>query len=283
MAIAEPSSSVVLKIQQLIPELSKSEQSVGNYIIQNPEQIINSSLSAIAESCAVSEPTVVRACRKLGFSGFQNMKVALAQSVLTPIRANSEEVTPEDTAQQVISKVFTGTVHTLEFTRDILRPEDLEAAADLLTSARRILIFGLGGSGPVAMDLNHKLMRLGLNATAYTDPHLQAISAAYCTDQDVVFAISHSGSSRNVIANTRYAKSLGAKVISLTNLGSSPLTKLADLSLFTASEETKYRIVAISSRIAELTVLDSIYTYIAVRSENVRAMKVEKAMEELKY
>lgn len=277
------SSAVILKIQQLLPTLSKSEQAVASYIMLHPETIINLSMSALAETCAVSEPTVVRACRKLGFSGYQDLKVTLAQSIHMPISANGEEVSASDTPQQIIGKVFASTIHTLEFTRDIFRAEDMKQAADFLLTSRRILIFGLGSSGPVAMDLQHKLMRLGLNATAYTDPHLQAIAAAYCESSDVVFAVSHSGSSRNVVTTTKKAKEKGAKIITLTSLGSSPLTKLADLSLFTASDETKYRIVAISSRIAELAIIDSIYSYIAVRSEGIRSMQVEKAMDEMKY
>lgn len=284
MASSEPSSpALILKIQQLLPMLTKSEKAVANYIIQHPEAIINLSLLELAENCSVSEASVVRACQKLGFSGYQNMKVSLAQSVVTPLAANSEEVTVDDDPAQVINKVFSSTAHSLQFSRDIFHPEDLLTAVSLLESARRIEIYGLGGSGPIAMDLQHKLMRLGLNATAYTDPHLQAISAAHCTPDDLVFAISHSGSSKNVVSNTKTAKWNGAKVITLTNLGHSPLNKLGDVQLFTASEETKYRIVALSSRIAELTILDSIYTYMAVRSESIRSMCVEKAMDDLKY
>ena len=277
------SSALILKIQQLLPTLSRSEQSVATYIVQHPDEVIYLSVAALAENCSVSDPTVIRTCRTLGFSGYQDLKVTLAQSIATPLMSKREEVLPEDDMQQVINKVFTETTHTLQFTRDTLRWESMQDAANALMQTHRIHIFGLGGSGSVAMDLQHKMMRLGFNAVAYTDPHLQAIAAANCQPGDVVFAISHSGSSRNVVANAKHAKSQGAKIISLTNLGSSPLTKLSDISLFTASDETRYQIVAISSRIAELTIIDSLYTYIAVRSENIKSMRVEKAMENLKY
>lgn len=275
--------AVVLQIKQLLPALSKSEKCVASYVMEHPDEVIYLSVAALAENCGVSDPTVVRTCQKLGFSGYQDLKVTLAQSVASPLVANAEEISADDDIQQVINKVFTDTVHTLQFTHNTINAESLKQAAEALMKARKIMIFGLGGSGPVAMDLQHKLMRLGLDATAYTDPHLQAISIAYCGKDDVVFAISHSGSSRNVVINANHAKKQGASVISLTSLGSSPLTKLADICLFTASEETKYRIVAISSRIAELTIIDSIYSYIAVRSKKAKSMKVEKAMDELKY
>ena len=150
-------------------------------------------------------------------------------------------------------------------------------------SARRIFIFGIGASGAIAQDLQHKLLRLGLDACSNADAHLQAITSAYCTCEDVVVAISHSGSSKIIVDNVRMARDNGAKVISLTSVGRSPLSKMADICLFTASLETKYRILAISSRIAELTIIDSIYTYIAMRCDSIKQMKVEKAMKDLKY
>ncbi len=284
MAIQEHGSpALILKIQRLMPGLSKSEQSVASYIMQHPEEVIYLSVAALADNSGVSDPTVVRTCQKLGFTGYQDLKVTLAQDIVSPLQSINEEILPDDDMQKIISKVFQGTIHTLEFTYDTLNVADIKAAADTLSGAGKILIFGLGGSGPIAMDLQHKLLRLGLTAVAYTDPHLQAIGSAYATKNDAVFAISHSGSSRSVVDNTRIAKTNGAKIISLTSIGQSPLTKLADISLFTASTETRYRIVAISSRIAELTIIDSIYTYLAMRCDSVKDMKVEKAMEDLKY
>ena len=275
--------ALVLKIEELLPSLSKSEQSVGAYIVQHPDEVINLSVAALAENAKVSEPTVVRACRRLGFTGYQDLKVTLAQSIVTPMQSVHEQVTAGDDMQTLASKVFGSATHTLEFTYDTLNAADLEAAAKLLMSARRILIFGAGASGAIASDVQHKLLRLGLNANAYTDPHLQAMTASYATADDVILAISHSGSSRIVVDNVQLAKNNGARIISLTNIGRSPLSKLADICLYTASRETKYRILAVSSRIAELTIIDCIYTYIAIRSQNNKDLKVEKAMEWLKY
>ena len=284
MAVQDTGSpALVLKILNMMQSLSKSEQVVATYITQHPEEVVYLSVAALAENSGVSDPTVVRACQKLGFTGYQDLKVTLAQDIVTPLQSVHEEVLPDDDMQKIISKVFQGTVHTLEFTHDTLNVADVEHAAKLLMNARRVLIFGLGGSGPIAMDLQHKLLRLGLSANAYTDPHLQAINSVYVGAEDVVFAISHSGSSRSVVDNTRIAKNNGASVISLTSMGHSPLSKIADISLFTASSETRFHIVAISSRIAELTIIDSIYTYIAMRSESVKNLKVEKAMEGMKY
>lgn len=284
MAVQETSlAALLLRIEDALPQLSKSERKVAAYIHQNPKAIINLSVAALADACGVSDPTVVRAYRKLGFSGYEDLKLTLAQATVSPNQMIHEDITANDSMLQVRDKVFQSAVSTLQFTRDMLDPADLEAATQVLMDARKIVIFGLGGSAPVAMDLHHKLLRLGLEASVYTDPHLQIIACNYLDERDAVFAVSHSGSSRCVVDSTQVAKNRGAKIISLTSAGKSPLSKLADVSLNTNSNETKYRVVSIASRVAALTIADSIYTFIAMRSDEAKSLQVEKSMENLKY
>ena len=127
--------------------------------------------------------------------------------------------------------------------------------------------------------------RLGLDAAAFTDPHLQAINASYCGPGDLVFAISHSGSSRDIVDSVRIARARGARIITLTSMGVSPLQREADIALFTASQETRYRIVALSSRIAQITLVDVIYTIAAMRKEGAVEgfHRVEQALQAKKY
>lgn len=275
--------ALVLKIENSIPSLSKSEKVVANYIIENPEQVVYLSVAALADICGVSDPTVVRMCQKLGFTGYQSLKLAMAAAVVSPSQTVHEDVTADDNMQTVTEKVFQSAVYALQFTRDTLDMRAMNDAAQLLLNARKIVIFGMGASGPIAADLHHKLLRLGMNATVYTDAHLQAIACSYLTSQDVVFAVSHSGSSKAVVDSAAIAHKHGAKIITLTSSGKSPLSKLGDVSLTTTSKETKYRVVAISSRAAALTIVDAIYTYMAMRCQDAMTLKVEKSMEHLKY
>lgn len=284
MAVQETSlAALLLRIENTLPHLSKSEQKVAIYIQQNPKAIVNLSVAALADACGVSDPTVVRAYKKLGFSGYEDLKLTLAQATVSPSEIIHEDIGASDSIQQVRDKVFQSAILALQFTRDMLNPEDVEAAAQILMHARKTVIFGLGGSAPVAMDLHHKLLRLGLDAAVYTDPHLQMIACNYLDERDAVFAISHSGSSRCVVDSTHAAKSRGAMVISLTSAGKSPLSKLADIRLNTNSKETKYRVVSIASRVAALTIADTIYTYIAMRTDGAKSLQIEKSMEILKY
>lgn len=276
-------SAVIFKIRSLIPELSKSEALVAEYISGNPEEVINLSVSALADACGVSEPTIIRACRNIGFSGYQALKIALIQSMSAPMEYSGEEVESGDDMQTAMLKVFGAAADAVSLTRENINIKDMQSAADALLKARRIFIFGVGGSAAVASDVQHKFMRLGLDATAYSDMNVQAIAAAYAGRDDVIFAISHSGSSKAVVDNTKLAKSNGATVISLSSMGKSPLTELADVSLFTVANETRYRIVAISSRIAELTLIDTLYSYMSFRTSNQDNLKIETAIEDQMY
>ena len=276
-------SALSFRIRSMIPELSKSEATVAEYIAANPEEVINLSVSALADCCGVSEPTVVRACRNLGFSGYQACKIALIQSTSNTVQFAGEEVTAEDSMSAAIQKVFGAAADAVFLTRNSLDPAVLEKAAETLLKAKRIYIFGVGGSAAVAADVQHKFLRLGLDAQALSDVNLQTMTAAFAGKQDVVFAISHSGSSKVVVDNTQLAKSNGAFVISLSSMGKSPLTELADITLHTAANETRYRIVAISSRIAELTIVDTLYSYMSFRARRADNLIIEKAIEDQMY
>ena len=276
-------SALKFKIRSLIPELSRSEAAVAEYILNHSDNVIDLSVSALADLCGVSEPTVIRACRTIGFSGYQALKIALIKRAENIIEYNGEEVVAEDDMKLSIQKVFGAANDAINLTRDSLDVQAMEKAADMLISAKRILIFGVGGSAAVAADVQHKFLRLGFNAQALSDLNMQTISAAYAGEGDVVFAISHSGSSKVVVDNARLASENGAKVISLSSIGKSPLTEIADISLFTAANETRYRIVAISSRIAELTIIDTLYSYMTFRTGKTENLRIEKAIEDQMY
>ncbi|MBR2616427.1 MAG: MurR/RpiR family transcriptional regulator [Clostridia bacterium] len=283
MTARENPTTLVMRIENAIPNLSKSEKVVAGYIVQNPEQVISLSVAALADICGVSDPTVVRMCQKLGFSGYQSLKLAMAAAVVPPSQTVHEAVTPSDDIKTVVEKVFQSALFALQLTRDTLDVKAMGDAAEALLAAKRIVILGQGASGPIAADLHHKLLRLGMNAMVYTDSHLQAIACSYLERGDVVFTISHSGSSKAVVDNAAIAKKSGAEIIALTSSGKSPLSKIADIYLTTTSSETKYRVVAISSRAAALTIVDSLYTYLAMRCKDAMSLKVEKNMEHLKY
>ncbi|MHC1758994.1 MAG: MurR/RpiR family transcriptional regulator [Negativicutes bacterium] len=281
----ERSPALLQKMKALRSSLSKSERKAIDFIIQNPEKVIYLSVAGLAEGSGVSDATVIRACRRIGLDRYQDLKVTLAQDIVSPLQSIHEEINASDDTATIVSKLFDSTLHAIQFTYNTLKISSLESASEAIMSARTVTIIGLGNSHAIALDLQHKLLRLGIRSTAYTDGHLQAIAVSFLTSEDVLFSISHSGSSRDIVENTQTAKTNGAKTISLTNIGVSPLSKITDIQLYTASSETKFHIVAMSSRIAQMTIIDALYTIIAVKRPGATDgfRRIDKAMSKLKY
>ena len=278
--------ALILKMKALHNTLGSAEKKVVDYMISHSEEVIYLSVSGLAEKSGTSDATVVRACRKLGMQGYQELKVTLAQDIVTPLQSIHEEISENDTPSVILDKVFQSSIHTLQFTRDLIDKKEVENAADVLSKAGRVNIYGLGNSHSVAVDMQHKLMRLGINACAYTDSHMQCIASSYLGKDDAVVGISHSGSSRDIVEAVELAKENGAATICISNFGRSPLSDISDIKLNTASKETKYRIVALASRIAQIAIIDTLYTIIALKKKQEIVAgfhKLESALEKKKY
>lgn len=258
-------SALLLKIRSCLPSMSNAEQRIANNILEHPRDIVHLSITELAVRSQVSDATVVRFCRRLGMQGYQEMKVNLAQDLVSPIESIHEEVQETDSAAEVLTKVFASTMHTLEYTLRIIDKRQFQQALDAIYQAKTIHIYGCGNSSSVALDMQHKLMRLSMHATAYSDRHMQCIASTLLQPGDVCIAISHSGSSRDIVDAAILAKKRGATVICMTSIGCSPLSDMADIRLDTASKETSYHIVALSSRISQYTIIDSLYSALAVR------------------
>lgn len=277
--------SIIAKMQIMRDSMTRSGQSVVDYIIANPEEVIYASVDELAEHCKVSEPSVIRACKKLGFSGYQELKITLAREMVNPLQsiATEDAIAPGDGPPVIAAKIFKSIINSLNFTFDTLSIPDIVRTAQALASARRIIIMGVGNSNAISVDLQHKLMRLGFTATAYSDPHMATIAVSYMDSRDVVFCISHSGSSIEVVDIATQGKAKGALVISITNIGISPLSKVSDIALHTASNETKYRIVGFNSRIAQLAIVDVLYATISLHLNREEDLRVEDSLSSHKF
>lgn len=274
------------RIQEKLESLSKMERKTAECMAENQDKLIYASITELAELAGTSEATVTRVCTKLGYSGFQALKVSVARELVSQQEKIHEDLKADSPPEMIIDKIFSSAIHTLTMTRKALDGKAVAGSIDALCRARRIIVIGNGNSGAIALDAQHKFLRIGLNVSAYTDDHMQMIAVVSMTKDDVLIAISHSGSSRDVAEAMQVAKENGATVISITNNGISPVSKLADIRLYTYSQETKYRTYAISSRMAELTIIDTLYTGVSLRLgdkaiQNFEAL--EKALVVKKY
>lgn len=284
----EGDSALLLRIRSSFSQMSGAEQRIAKNILDCPRDIVHLSITELAERSSVSDATVVRFCRKrLGMQGYQEMKVALAQDLVSPIESIHEEVGEDDSEADVLSKVFASTMHALEYTLRTIDKRQFKLAVDAIAEAGMIHIYGCGNSAAIAMDMQHKLMRLGLHATAYSDSHMQCIAAMSLGAGDVCIAISHSGSSKDIVEAAFLAKKRGASVVCMTGIGRSPLADMADIRLDAASKETSYHIIALSSRIGQYTIIDSLYAALAVRQHQLegetRKNIIEQALQKKKY
>lgn len=259
-------NKTILDIKIHYEQLSKAEKKIADYLMKNPQTVPNLYVTELAQICDTSEASIVRFSKRLGFEGYQQLKIALAQN--TENRLINENITPTDTANDIFKKVCDDVYCSLEKTKKSLNGECLEACCKAILAADNILFFGLGNSASIAMDGSHKIFRLGLNSHAYTDNHMQAIAAAHTNEKSVVIGISHSGASKDIVQSMQIAKQNGATTVAITNFGKSPIDKVSNIILHTVSDETNYRILGLSSRIAQLAIIDAIYSYLVCRLEN---------------
>ncbi len=277
--------SVMHKMRFLYKEMGPSEKKIADYVLQNPQEIIGISISELAVKCGCGDATVVRFSRRLGFEGYQALKIGIAGE-LSAVSSVGTEIQKEDSCFEIFRKRIHDISVALQNTESVLDEEDLEKAANILMHAKRIVIFGLGNSAAIATDAAHKFLRLGLNAQACCDNHLQAIIASHLDRQSVAVGISHSGSSKDIVEALRLSKIGGATTIGITNYGTSPIVEAADISLFTKADETRHSILAMSSRIAQLAIFDAIYTYIVVNADRAAVQAIyntEAALQHKKY
>ena len=256
------------RIRSIATGLTKAEQKVAEYILAHPDKVIHLSITELAEAAGSAEATIFRLCQKLGFKGYQRFKIALAGDLYSPVESVCKEVDPGDSLNVVAGKVFQSINEGLQDTLKIINQTALEQAVDLLANARRIDAYGSGGSAIIANDIEHRFMRFGIPVRAYADSHMQISSAALLEPEDVVVAISHTGSNRDLLDSVKMAKESGAKVIGITSHMKSPLSKLADVSLYGTAKETEYRSEAMASRLVHLAIVDVLYVGVVLRQQD---------------
>lgn len=256
------SPNLIRRITESQSSLRKSEAKVASYVLENLDEVIKMRVVDLASKSSVSEPTVIRFCRAIGFDGFQSFKLQLAQQLGLGSVFTQFAVEDSDTVADLLNKVFDTTVGSLITVRDEINSAVLEQAIDTISDARRVEFYGFGASGSVAADAQHKFFRLQLSSAAYTDPHIQRMSAISLGSEDVVVAISQSGETQALLESVELAREAGANVIGLAPQNTS-LSRLCNLAIYVNMEEDLESFTPVSSRIAHLVVIDVLATGVA--------------------
>lgn len=256
--------SLLDQISERLEGLNKSERKVADVILADPKAATRMSISSLAAASSVSEPTVNRFCRNFETSGFPDFKIQLAQSLATGTPYVSRNVEQDDSTEEYTDKIFTSTIAAMENARKQINTTAIERAVDFLIQAKQISFFGLGASGPVAMDAQHKFFRFNLPVTAYDDVLMMRMVAAAAHTGDVIVAVSYTGRTREMVEIARIARANGATVIGIT-AERSPLAEASSVYLSFPTPEDTEKYMPMTSRIVQLILVDVLATGVTLR------------------
>ncbi|WP_057914494.1 MurR/RpiR family transcriptional regulator [Peribacillus muralis] len=269
---------LVAKISSYLNAFTKAEKKVADYVLANMDLTIYMTVTELAESIGVGETTVLRFCRKMGFKGYQSFKMGVTKEVAKLSYEVFDETNMGELAemQNIVQKTMSNNIQVLKETASLIDTQELEKAIHQIIYSKRILFYGVGVSGNTAADARNKLMRIGIVAEMFTDSHMQTMSAATLTDQDMAIGISVSGSTKDTIDALNIARENGAKIISITHFTRSPITKISDIVLLTGGRETALQGGSMSAKMAQLLVIDMLCTGVAIRLKD-KALKYKEA------
>lgn len=278
--------SCLMNIQSKMKLLTNAESKVAKYVMKNYMDVLSYTVTELAEKANCSDATVVRFCRSLGYKGYQDFKISLSQDAIVPHKHINPVLEEGDTVEEIIEKVMRSEIAILEETINIVNPKDMERAANAIVAAKKVSIFGSGGSALVGKDAMHKFMKIGIRCFANADGDIQAMEAALLSKDDVAIGISHSGSNRNVIECMKLAREAGAITIGLTTQGKSPMQKSCDILLMTSTKEMVFKSESVTARIAQLGVIDSLVAAVSMldyKRSYEAVQKTRKATVDRKY
>ena len=270
-------SHVRLRLEAVRRSLTPAGQKLCDFILQNSEQLLHMTVSEVAAAAEVSDATVTRLCQSVGYLGYSEFRVLLARDLTVPREPAHGELKATDAASDVCDKLVAGAVATLTDTRQALDMRALQAAAEALAQSRRVDVYGIGGSAPVALDIRHKLLRLGVPIVAHSDVDIMLISSSTLASGDLAIGVSHTGRTEPVVAAVRNAKLGGAQTLALTHDPMSPLALESGIVLHYAARPTAFSSDSLSGRIAQLLIADMLYAVIACSRYEQAAQMIDHA------
>ena len=260
-------NELMVKLRFLIPTLPRAEKAVAQALLEKPELICLMTLAELARETDSSDASIIRFCRKMGYSGFSEMKQAFANALNDSSIMTVEEIHKEDSVLDNLQKVYKSNMQTLTDTILLADQEAYEEAVQVLLKAKSIHFFGAGDSAAVCQLFYFKFGRLGIPGSAQQDPVMQLMEASNLGPGDVAVIISYEGKSRTVLNAAKVADERGATIICITKMSKSPLLRLADISLFIATSDVTVGKDIVARRVAEQMVIDALYLSVLVRSD----------------
>ncbi|MBR3949060.1 MAG: MurR/RpiR family transcriptional regulator [Oscillospiraceae bacterium] len=279
-------TSIELRVQSIYDSLSNAEKKVADYFMSNVENVFQKPIAQLAQEAGVSKVAWVRFCKDIGFDGLKDLKKALfaqmREKTDVAVADPFSDVRDVADTKSLIEGIKLNSIRAIQDTAELLDPDSLEEAAKAILGAKSVRIFGVGASGMVGQDLHSKLMRVNKNSYFATDHHSQLTYAASMTPQDVAVLISMSGTTSEVLEILSLVKRCGSPSIALTKYSKTPLAANADTVLYISTPEITMRSGAMSSRLAQLMVIDAVFTAVAHMDYDTIAVSLEKSHESIR-
>jgi RpiR family carbohydrate utilization transcriptional regulator len=272
---------MLARIQQQLAGLSAAERKVAELVLARPNDAVRSAVGEIAQLADVSQPTVIRFCRTLGYQGWPDFKVKLAASLMAGIPYVHSSLRNGDPTAELATKVFDNAAGALLRARNDLNTDLVDSAVALLARARRIEFHGQGNSGIVATDAQHKFFRYDLCTVAYTDAHIQTMAASMLGPRDVLVAISHSGRSKDLLEAVAIARKNQCPVIAITT-SNTPLAQQATVLLRADTQEDTELYSPMLSRLVHLAIIDLLALGVALACDKDISLMLKKTKKSLR-
>lgn len=253
------------RIEVMYPSLTGASRKIADFILENPDKPIHMTVVQLAESCGVSEASIVRFCQYLEYSGFNDFKISLASEILPGSQMILEDVSPQDNEATILEKVFASEQQALQETLQKLNRQDFAAAVNYIAFSNKVEFFSCGNARPIAQDAHYRLLRTGIDSRIGIDDYDCLIHASMLRTGDVAIGISHSGSTKNTIKMLEEAKKNGATTICITGMEKAPITRVSDICMVSHSKETMFRSMAMASRIAQMAIIDALVVAVSFK------------------
>lgn len=266
-------------IQTNYPTMTKKEKKIADYLLNYPEEAKNKSISAVAEICGVAESTVFLFAKKIGLSGFKELTVLLSNNSKKKV---FEGIYEEDSIQSITEKVIEASTQSLTTTSSLIDFEQLEGAVDLLINAKKVSLFALGGSAPIALDGYHKFLRSPLEVEFTVDYHMQLLNAGKLTRESCAIIVSHSGKNSDILRVADVLHKNQVPIILITGFNNTALVKKSNYTFIATTEELKYKNVGIyTRRIPQMLIMDLLFTLVMIsdKTDSIPSLdKIQNAM-----
>ncbi|TGQ38456.1 MurR/RpiR family transcriptional regulator [Mesorhizobium sp. M00.F.Ca.ET.216.01.1.1] len=255
--------SVLKKIEAKLEIMAPGDREIGQYIVDNPDQMLRLSTAALAAEIGRSQSSVVKFSQKLGYGSYQELKLAVSeaksQEWQVPAGMIHGSIEVGDSYLVILRKLIGSKLLSMQQTVAANNEQDIGKALEMLNRARRIHLAGVGASSLVARDFSYKLMKLGRNVLHDSDSHVQMANVSTLGPDDVLFALSYSGASIETLRIAELARKRGTTVVAVTGLHDNPLSRVADIRLHTIADEERARSSSITARDAQLTLTDLLF------------------------